>query len=111
MAVSSTEKQEALGTSGTGRLSNIGRGAGLGATAGARGGVHGGRDGNIRHPCGSSVVSAQWPLIAAEAAMVLFFLAMPTLLTTYRTSTFARLFLGLPPAPTLVATRRVEIPL
>jgi len=43
--------------------------------------------------------------------MVLFFLAMPTLLTTYRTSTFARLFLGLPPAPTLVATRRVEIPL
>jgi len=43
--------------------------------------------------------------------MVLFFLAMPTLLTTYRTSAFTRLFLGPPPAPTLVVIRRVEIPL
>jgi len=111
VAASSTEKQEALGTPGTGRFSNIGRGTGHGAAAGTGGGVHGGRYGNIRHPCGSSVVSAQWPLIAAEAAMVLFFLAMATLLTTYRTSAFARLFLGPPPAPTLVATRRVEIPL
>ena len=60
---------------------------------------------------GSSVVSAQWPLIAAGAAMVLFFLAMPKLLTKYRTSAFALLFLGPPPVQTLVATKRGEIPL
>ncbi len=60
---------------------------------------------------GSSVVSAQWPLIAAGAAMVLFFLAMPKILTKYRTSAFARLFLGPPPAPALVAANGVEIPL
>jgi len=60
---------------------------------------------------GSSMISAQWPLIAAGAAMVLFFLVMPKLLTTYRTSAFARLLLGPAPVPTLVATRRAEIPL
>jgi hypothetical protein len=43
--------------------------------------------------------------------MVLFFLAMPKLLTKYRTSAFARLFLGQPTVPTVLATRRVEIPL
>lgn len=46
---------------------------------------------------GSSVVSAQWPLIAAGTVMVLFFLAMPKILTTYRDSKFARIFLGPPP--------------
>ena len=60
---------------------------------------------------GSGVVSAQWPLIAAGAATVLFYLAMPKLLTKYRTGAFARLFLGPPPVPTLASTRRVEIPL
>jgi uncharacterized membrane protein YdjX (TVP38/TMEM64 family) len=60
---------------------------------------------------GRSMISAQWPLIAVGAAMVLFFLAMPKLLTKYRTSAFARLFLGPLTVPTLVATRRVEIPL
>lgn len=60
---------------------------------------------------GSSVVSAQWPLIAAGAAMVLFFLAMPKLVTKYRTSAFARLLLGPPPSPALVAAKGAEIPL
>ena len=60
---------------------------------------------------GSSMISAQWPLIAAGTAMVLFFLAMPNLLTKHRTSAFARLFLGPPTVTALVATRRVEIPL
>lgn len=55
---------------------------------------------------GSSVVSAQWPLIAAGAAMVLFFLAMPTLLAKYRTSAFARVFLGPPPASVASSTER-----
>lgn len=57
---------------------------------------------------GSSVVSAQWPLIAAGMAMVLFFLAMPKILTKYRTSALARLFLGPPPA---LATVRRDIPM
>jgi hypothetical protein len=43
-------------------------------------------------------------LIAAGAMMVLFFLAMPKLLTKYRTSAFARLFLG--PQPALAAVRK-----
>ena len=60
---------------------------------------------------GSSVVSVQWPLIAAGAAMVLFFLAMPKLLTKYRTSAFARLFLGPPPAQVMIASARRDIPL
>jgi len=60
---------------------------------------------------GSSMISAQWPLIAAGAAMILLFLAMPKILTQYRTSAFARLLLGPTPVPTLVATRRAEIPL
>jgi uncharacterized membrane protein YdjX (TVP38/TMEM64 family) len=60
---------------------------------------------------GSSVVSAQWPLIASGAGMVFFFLAMPKILAKYRTSAFARLFLGPPPPSTLPATRRTEIPL
>ncbi len=57
---------------------------------------------------GSSVVSAQWPLIAAGVVMVAFFLAMPKLLTTYRDGRFARLFLGPPPA---LAVDRKAIPL
>jgi len=60
---------------------------------------------------GSSMISAQWPLIAVGVAMVLFFLAIPKFLTKHRTSAFARLFLGLPTVPTLMASRRVEIPL
>ncbi len=60
---------------------------------------------------GSSMIGAQWPLIAVGAAMVLFFLAMPKILTQYRTSAFARLLLGPQPVPTLAATRRAEIPL
>ncbi|MBA5867754.1 MAG: TVP38/TMEM64 family protein [Nitrospira sp. CR1.3] len=51
---------------------------------------------------GSSVVSAQWPLIAAGIAMVVFFLAMPKLLTKYRTSRPARWLMGPPPAPVMV---------
>ena len=57
---------------------------------------------------GSSVISAQWPLIVAGIVMVAFFLAMPKLLTTFRTSRVARLLLGPPPALELV---RKEIPL
>ena len=60
---------------------------------------------------GSSMISAQWPLIVAGASMILFFLAMPKLLTKCRTSAFARLFLGPPTVPTVLATRRVKIPL
>jgi len=60
---------------------------------------------------GSSMISAQWPLIAAGAAMVLSFLAMPKILTQYRTSAFVCQLLGPRPVPTLVATRRAEIPL
>jgi uncharacterized membrane protein YdjX (TVP38/TMEM64 family) len=59
---------------------------------------------------GSSVVSAQWPLIAAGAAMVLFFLAMPSLLTKYRDSKFVRIFLGPPPAPAMVQAAKPGIP-
>ena len=53
---------------------------------------------------GSSVVTAQWPLVAAGAGMVVVFLAMPKLLTTYRESRLARVFLGPPPptAPTAI---------
>ena len=57
---------------------------------------------------GSSVITAQWPLIAAGAIMVAFFLAMPKILTKYRDSRFARFFLGPPPVP---EPARVEIPL
>jgi uncharacterized membrane protein YdjX (TVP38/TMEM64 family) len=57
---------------------------------------------------GSSVVSAQWPLIVAGVTMVVLFLALPKLLTKYRTSRFARLFLG--PPPSLEPVRK-EIPL
>jgi uncharacterized membrane protein YdjX (TVP38/TMEM64 family) len=46
---------------------------------------------------GSSVVSAQWPLIAGSVVMVALFLAMPKLLARYRTSRVARLLLGPPP--------------
>ena len=57
---------------------------------------------------GSSVISAQWPLIVAGIVMAGVFLAMPKLLTRYRTSRVARLFLG--PPPTLEPVRK-EIPL
>jgi uncharacterized membrane protein YdjX (TVP38/TMEM64 family) len=60
---------------------------------------------------GSSVISAQWPLIVSGVGMVLFFLAMPKILSKYRTGAFARLFFGPPPAPVTVATTRAEIPL
>lgn len=60
---------------------------------------------------GSSVVSAQWPLIAGGAAMVLLFLALPKFLTTYRDGRFARVLLGPPPAPVVAATTGREIPL
>lgn len=60
---------------------------------------------------GSSVSSAQWPLIAGGAAMALFFLAMPKILTKYRASAFARLFLGPPPAPAAVPPAKSGIPL
>lgn len=53
---------------------------------------------------GSSVISAQWPLIAGGVLMVAFFLAMPKILTKYRTSALARIFLG--PVPTPVPTGR-----
>lgn len=59
---------------------------------------------------GSSVVTAQWPLIAAGVAMVAFFLAMPKLLTRYRTGAFARLLLGPPPVPVVIASDGNEIP-
>jgi membrane protein DedA with SNARE-associated domain len=58
---------------------------------------------------GSSVVMAQWPLIAAGVAMVAFFLAMPKLLTISRTGAFARLLLGPPPAPVMIASDGYQI--
>ena len=60
---------------------------------------------------GSSMISAQWPLIAAGAAMGLIFLAMPKILTKYRDSRFARLLLGPPPAPAAVPPAKAGIPL
>ena len=57
---------------------------------------------------GSSVVSAQWPLIAGGIVMVAFFLAMPKILTKHRSSAFARLFLG---PPLALAAVRKDIPL
>ena len=60
---------------------------------------------------GSSVISAQWPLIATGIVMVAFFLAMPKLLAKYRTSRFARLFLGPSPASVVVSATWKEIPL
>jgi len=50
---------------------------------------------------GSSVVSAQWPLIALGVLMVGLFLASPKLLVRYRSSWWARLVLGPEPAPVL----------
>ncbi len=60
---------------------------------------------------GSSVVSAQWPLIAGGVLIVALFLAMPKLLTRYRTSRVAVLLLGPPPAPVLMPVGQREIPL
>jgi uncharacterized membrane protein YdjX (TVP38/TMEM64 family) len=60
---------------------------------------------------GSSVVSARWPLIAGGAAMVLFFLVLPSILTKYRTSGFARLLLGPPPAPLAIFPARAGMSL
>jgi len=58
---------------------------------------------------GSSVVSAQWPLITAGVIMVAFFLAMPKVLTRYRTSPFARLVLG-PPPPVMSTVESAPLP-
>ena len=57
---------------------------------------------------GSSVVSAQWPVIVGGVVMVALFLAMPKLLTRHGTSRVARLLLG--PPPTSAGSPR-EIPL
>jgi len=60
---------------------------------------------------GNSVISAQWPLIVAGAAMVALFLALPKILTKYRTSGLATLVLGPIPTAGAVMTHRPEIPL
>lgn len=60
---------------------------------------------------GSSIVSAQWPLIVGGVAMVALFLVMPKLLTRYRTSAIARLLLGPIPTAATVPITRTEIPL
>lgn len=59
---------------------------------------------------GSTITGAQWPLIAAGAAMVLLFLSLPKLLTLYRTSSIAQLLLGPVPSPVIVPDG-TEIPL
>lgn len=59
---------------------------------------------------GSSIVIAQWPLIAGGAVMVLLFLAMPKLLTTYRDSRIARLLLGPVPAQAVESTKPIGLP-
>lgn len=59
---------------------------------------------------GSSVVTAQWPFVAAGVAMVALFLAMPKLLTRYRTGVFAHLLLGPPPVPVMIASDGNKIP-
>lgn len=48
---------------------------------------------------GSSVISAQWPLIVAGMMMVALFLAAPKILLNYRECRVARLLLGPPPPP------------
>ena len=50
---------------------------------------------------GSSVVSAQWPLIALGVLMAGLFLASPKLLVRYQSSWWARLIPGSEPAPVL----------
>jgi uncharacterized membrane protein YdjX (TVP38/TMEM64 family) len=60
---------------------------------------------------GSSMASAQWLLIATGAAMGLFFLAMPKILTKYRDSHLTRLFFGPLPSPAAVSPVKVGIPL
>lgn len=60
---------------------------------------------------GSSVASAQWPLIAGGVVMVVSFLAMPKILMKSRSSAFARLVLVPPPPPALTAPGHAEIPL
>ncbi|MGQ0666236.1 MAG: TVP38/TMEM64 family protein [Nitrospiraceae bacterium] len=59
---------------------------------------------------GSSVVSAQWLLIAAGLAMVLLFLAVPKVLTRYRSSAIVKLLLGPVPAPAAVPPSKPGIP-
>ena len=54
---------------------------------------------------GSSVVSAQWPLIVAGILMVVFFLLIPKLLARHRESSFAQLFLGPPPVVRLDSSK------
>lgn len=58
---------------------------------------------------GNSIVSAQWPLMAAGVVMVIFFLAMPKLLIKYRTSPLASLLLG-PPPPSITVRRDIPLP-
>jgi uncharacterized membrane protein YdjX (TVP38/TMEM64 family) len=48
---------------------------------------------------GSSVVSAQWPLVLAGGLMVAFFLLVPKLVLRYPRAWWARLFLGASPQP------------
>jgi uncharacterized membrane protein YdjX (TVP38/TMEM64 family) len=60
---------------------------------------------------GSSVVSTQWPMVVAGAAMVVLFLAMPKLLTKYRAGRVARLLLGPAPLPVVIDSDRKETPL
>jgi uncharacterized membrane protein YdjX (TVP38/TMEM64 family) len=58
---------------------------------------------------GSSVVSAQWALIAASVAMVGLFLIVPKILVRYRSSTVSCLILG-PVAPPPAASPQACLP-
>jgi uncharacterized membrane protein YdjX (TVP38/TMEM64 family) len=60
---------------------------------------------------GSSVVSNQWPLLVGGIVMSAFFLAMPKLLMTYRTSWLARLLPGRVPSPVGINPGRIDSPL
>lgn len=55
VAARSTEEQKAFGAPGTGRLSNIGRGAGLGAAMGAGAGAQGGMFAIFAIPAGAAL--------------------------------------------------------
>jgi uncharacterized membrane protein YdjX (TVP38/TMEM64 family) len=55
---------------------------------------------------GSSVVSAQWPLIVSGCVMVTFFMLMPKLVKQYRSSWLAQIMFG--PTPAALPTSPVQ---
>jgi len=65
VVVRSTDEQHAFSASGTGRLSDIGRGAGIGMTMGAAAGAHGGMAAPLTFPAGAALGLAVGTLYGA----------------------------------------------